>query len=279
MMRNIKVLVLLLLVLVGCSQPKEKKVLRLATTTSVNDTGLLDMLSAKLLKEKNIELQWVSVGTGKALTLGKNCDVDIVLTHAPKAEEEVMKTGRLQERTPLMKNYFILVGPSSYKDALVGKDAKVILKEISIQKYPFISRGDDSGTHKKELEIWSLSGIPKEKLLSPWYMETGQGMLQTLLVANEKEGFALTDIATWYKFKDAYPNTRLIPYTHQDEGLVNIYSTLFVNAKECDKVNDALAREFVAWLLSQPVQQYIAEYTLQNEPVFFPLYLDGLPKQ
>ncbi|MDE7469007.1 MAG: substrate-binding domain-containing protein [Desulfovibrionaceae bacterium] len=268
-----------LVILIGCSKPEEP-ILRLATTTSVNDTGLLDLLSTVLLKEKgNIELQWVSVGTGKALELGKNCDVDLVLTHMPTAEEKAIASGGLKERTPIMYNYFVLVGPSSLKEKVEGTSVSEVLQDVSKNQYPFISRGDASGTHQKEIELWQAINIPKEELTTPWYMETGQGMLQTLVVADEKEGFTLTDIATWAKFQDAYPNSRLVAYVDNDESLKNIYSTLFVDKERCPKVKDELAREFVSWLTSKSTQEFIGAYRLQYKNVFFPLYIEEMPKE
>lgn len=271
-------IILFIFVVIGCSSREENRILRLGTTTSVNDTELLDALSKKLKQEKNIEIQWISVGTGKALLLGKNCDVDIVLTHAPEAEAEAIKEGYLQERIPIMENYFILVGPSSRQESLEGTNTEEILQEIAKKEYSFISRGDDSGTHKKERSLWQSIGVNKELLQSEWYMETGQGMLQSLIIAEEKEGFTITDIATWHKFKSSYPESRLVVYTNNDVALVNTYSTLFINKERCTKVQDELAREFSAWLLSQPIQEYIGSYMLHNQPVFFPLYKDGMPK-
>lgn len=279
MMRSIRYLILFLFViLLGC-QPQETKTLRLATTTSVNDTGLLDILSIRLLNDKDIILKWVSVGTGKALALGKSCDADVVLTHMPSAEEEAIASGGLKERTPIMYNYFVLVGPSSLKSEVSGASVAEILQIIYSKKYTFISRGDSSGTHQKELELWQSIGVPKEELTTPWYIETGQGMLQSLVIADEKQGFTLTDIATWNKFQDAYPNTQLIAYTANDESLKNVYSTLLVDKARCPKVEEEGAREFVSWLISQPIQELIGEYRLHNKEVFFPLYLEGMPKQ
>lgn len=279
MMRYLHYFILFFLIVLTACSKQEDRVLHLATTTSVNDTGLLDVLSAKLLKEENgIDLQWVSVGTGKALELGKNCDVDLVLTHMPTAEEKAISSGGLQERTPIMYNYFVLVGPSSLQESIRGADVKELLQAIVNNKSPFLSRGDSSGTHQKELELWQSINVPKEELTSPWYMETGQGMLQTLVIANEKQGFTLTDIATWYKFQEAYPDSHLIAYTQKDESLKNIYSTLFVNKQRCPKVKDSLAHEFVAWLISQPVQEFIGNYKLQDKQLFFPLYVEDMPK-
>jgi len=156
----------------------------MATTTSTDNTGLLDYLAPVFKADTGIELQWVSVGTGKALALGKNCDVDVLLVHAPEAEMKYVKEGSAVDRTELMYNDFIFIGPPADPAGLKGKSVKEALGVIASKEAPFASRGDNSGTHKKELELWKHAqlAVPDKET---WYIQTGQGMLNTINIAAE----------------------------------------------------------------------------------------------
>ncbi|WP_457755985.1 substrate-binding domain-containing protein, partial [Thermodesulfatator indicus] len=195
-------LIIMLCLFVGQGFAGEKKVLRMATTTSTDNTGLLDYLAPMFKKDTGIELQWIAVGTGKALRLGQNCDVDILLVHAPPAEKKFVAAGYGINRREVMYNDFVIVGPPEDPAGIKGLSVKKALKKIAAKKATFVSRGDDSGTNKKELALWKMAGIDPKKLdKEPWYIQTGQGMLATLNVAAEKKGYTLTDRGTYIKLE------------------------------------------------------------------------------
>lgn len=261
---------------------KDEQVLVLATTTSLNDTGIIDYLSSELKKEKNIELKWLSVGTGKALAIGKNCDADVLLVHAPESETTAIEEGYASERIPFMKNSFVIVGPKRYKNIFINRTAIGFLEAKNIDAdgiFLFISRGDNSGTYKKELSLWKKANIeiPKDP---KHYIETGQGMLQTLTMANEKLAFTLTDMATWLYFLEKNPNTSSLDIVvDKGKDLENIYSVLLLSKKQCSSIKDSLAREFTTWLTSEQTQKKIQNYTIKETPLFTPLYIEGIPKK
>lgn len=280
-MKKIALIVLLILFL-PFSLCAQERTLMLATTTSVNDTGLLDFLAQRLKKERNITLKWVSVGTGKALVIGKRCDADFLLVHAPDAEKKAIQEGYVTERIPFMENFFTIVGPKKIRSQF-DKEPSVesILTYIARNNTaatPFVSRGDDSGTHKKELSLWKMVNITPNPTRNAWYLESGQGMLNTLMIANQKDAFVLTDIATWLRFKSKFPDTTLVQYTTNDAPLKNTYSILLLNTAQCKTTQDALAREFTAWLITPAIQQAIAKYTINNQSIFTPLYPKEMPK-
>ena len=182
-LRSIIVAFLLVFTLIGTAGAVE--VLRMATTTSTDNTGLLDYLAKLLLEQKGIELQWVAVGTGKALEYGRNGDVDVLLVHAPDVEKKFVADGWGVNRRQVMYNDFIIVGPASDPAKVAGMGAAPAMKKIAAAGAPFASRADKSGTHVAELVLWKNAGIPepdKEK----WYIQTGQGMLETLIAGEQK---------------------------------------------------------------------------------------------
>ncbi|MFP5260018.1 MAG: substrate-binding domain-containing protein, partial [Acidobacteriota bacterium] len=162
------------------------EVLMMATTTSTDDTGLLPVLAEAFKKDTGIELKWVAVGTGKALEHGKNCDVDVLLVHAPGAEKKFVEEGNGTKRTEVMYNDFVIVGPAADPAKIKGKKANEALAAIAAAKAPFISRGDDSGTHKMEQSLWKGAGmaLPDKET---WYVSAGQGMMATLNMAGERK--------------------------------------------------------------------------------------------
>ena len=174
------------------------KKLMMATTTSTQDSGLLEYLQPSFKAETGIDLKWVAVGTGKALEIAKNCDADVLLVHAPAAEMEFVKAGHGVDRRQIMYHDFVLVGTAQDPAQVKGKTAAEALKAIAGHKNPFVSRGDQSGTHKAELKLWKASSLSPDK--EPWYVSAGQGMMATLNMAAEKKGYALTDRGTWIKF-------------------------------------------------------------------------------
>lgn len=248
----------------------EDQVLRMATTTSTDNTGLLDYLAPRFKKDTGIELQWVSVGTGKALELGKNCDVDVLLVHAPPAEKKFVDAGYGVDRRQVMYNDFVIIGPKDDPAKIKGLSVADALKKISADKAPFISRGDDSGTNKKELALWKKAGIHGLDKQS-WYVQTGQGMMATINVAAERNGYTLTDRGTYITYENNQKgNPPLVILVEGDPGLFNQYSVIPVNPKHCPKVKFELAKKFSAWMASPEIQKFIGDFRLKGKQLFTP---------
>ncbi len=261
-------LLFLLFQTVGASICKADTLL-LATTTSTQDSGLLDILSPIFTEETGISLQWVSVGTGKALALAKNCDVDVVLVHAPETEKAFMQDGYASRRHLVMYNNFIIVGPQSDPAHIEGKSAPLALKSLSEKGELFVSRGDNSGTHIREQAIWKQTGMTapqKEK----WYYSVGQGMMHTLNIASEKHAYTLTDSGTWIQFQHKNPHTELRMLIATDETLFNQYSVLELEPRNCPRMKKDLAARFAKWMTSSAVQKRIADFKVQGKQLFFP---------
>ena len=246
------------------------EVLRMATTTSTDNTGLLDYLAPLLLKETGIEVQWVSVGTGKALEYGKNGDVDVVLVHDPKAEEKFVAEGSGVNKRQVMYNDFIIVGASSDPAMIQGLSVKEALKKIALSGAPFASRADKSGTHMAEVALWKTAGVPqpdKEK----WYIQTGQGMLETIMIADERKGYTLTDRGTFIKFEDSRKGSASMEIAVEgDSSLRNQYSVIAVNPVKWDNIRYDLALKYIDWLVSPSTQKAIADFKLLGKQLFFP---------
>lgn len=246
------------------------EVLRMATTTSTDNTGLLDYLAPLLLKEKGIDIQWVSVGTGKALEYGRNGDVDVLLVHAPEVEKKFVADGWGVNRRQVMFNDFIIVGPSSDPAGVKGLPAADAMKKISLTGAPFASRADKSGTNVAELALWKAAGIPepdKEK----WYIQTGQGMLETLMITDERKGYTLTDRGTFIKFEDSRKGqSDLAIIVEGDPSLKNQYSVIAVNPAKWENIRYDLALTYIDWLISPSTQKAIAEFHLLGKQLFFP---------
>ena len=259
----------LLLILGGAFPAKAGDTLMMATTTSTQDTGLLEYLNPFFLKETGIELKWVAVGTGKALEIAKNCDADVLLVHAPAAEKAFVKDGYGIDRRQIMYNDFVLVGPKADPAKVKGKKTAEALAAIYAAHAPFVSRGDQSGTHKAELKLWKASNLSPDK--EPFYISAGQGMIATLNMAAEKNGYALTDRGTWIKFQgqrgEANP---LMIVVEGDTALYNQYSVITVNPKICPNTKAALGKKFEDWWVAPATQKRIADYKLEGKQLFFP---------
>ena len=235
--------------------------LMMATTTSTEDTGLLDYLQPLFKEATGIDLQWTAVGTGEALKMGEDGQVDIVLVHAKASEEEFVANGFGVERFPVMYNDFVIVGP---KDKLMEtEDVAAVFGAINAQELPFVSRGDDSGTDKKEKKIWEALEIDPTR--NPNYIESGQGMGATLTMANEKEAFCLTDRGTWLKqSKDSENNYTLDIVCEGGKELLNQYGVIAVNPEKFPEVNNEAANAFIEWITSDEVQKLIGEYGVEE---------------
>ena len=244
--------------------------LMMATTTSTDDTGLLPVLGEALQKDTGIELKWVAVGTGKALEHGKNCDVDVLLVHAPGAEKKFVEEGNGTKRTEVMYNDFILVGPAADPAKIKGKKADEALAAIAAAKAPFISRGDDSGTHKMEQSLWkgASMALPDKEA---WYVSAGQGMMATLNMAGERKGYTLVDRGTYIAYEDqAKGKPALAILVEGDKPLLNQYSVIPVNPAKCPKVKVKEAEAFSDWLASAKGQKVVGDFTLKGKKLFTP---------
>ena len=244
--------------------------LKMATTTSTANTGLLDYLAPKFQKDTGIELQFVAVGTGKALKLGQNCDVDVLMVHAPAAEKKYVTAGYGIDRREIMYNDFVIIGPKNDPAKVKGMKVVAALKKIAAQKAPFASRGDNSGTHKKELALWKAAGIKPPKKAA-WYMETGQGMIKTINLAAEKTAYTMTDRGTFIKYSATHKgNPPLVVLVEGDKILFNQYSVMIVNPKRCKNVKVDLAKKYSDWITSKKVQKLIGDFRLMGKKLFIP---------
>lgn len=247
----------------------EKRLL-LATTTSTDNTGLLDYLAPMLAKATGIELKWVATGTGKALKLGENCDADVLMVHAPAAEKEYVDKGFGVNRRQIMFNEFIFIGPGSDPASIEGKNVCVSLGKIMEQEAMFASRGDNSGTNEKEISLWQdCAGKVPEK--ERWYLQTGQGMLATINVAAERNAYTMTDRGTFIKYEANHGgNPPLQIMVEGDASLMNQYSVIEVNPARCPNVKNDLAKAFGTWLVSPEAQEAIGNFRLLGKQLFIP---------
>jgi tungstate transport system substrate-binding protein len=238
---------------------KEKKAeptdLILATTTSTQDSGLLDVLLPIFEEENNVKVKTIAVGTGQALEMGSKGEADVLLVHAPKSEEELVTSGDAINRKRVMYNDFILVGPKDNPASINSEDINAAFKTISDSKANFVTRGDDSGTHKKELGIWTAVNIQPA---GDTYISTGQGMGASLQIANEKNGYILTDRATWLAQEKNLTNLQIIVEGGKD--LMNIYHVMQVNPEKHDMVNSKDAEKFVDFMVSSETQNVIESF-------------------
>ena len=242
----------------------------MATTTSTDNTGLLDYLMPNFKKATGIEVKWTATGTGKALKLGENCDVDILMVHAPPAEKTFVKAGFGIDRREIMYNDFVIIGPASDKTGIKGKSIEDALKAIKAAKAVFVSRGDNSGTNKKEISLWKAAGLPvpeKEK----WYVQTGQGMLATINIAAEHNGYTMTDRGTYIKYEaNMNGNPPLKILVQGDAVLLNQYSVIAINKGHCPNAKYDLAKKFTDWITNAEAQQLIKDFKLLGKPLFTP---------
>lgn len=244
--------------------------LKMATTTSTDNTGLLDVIAPLYKNDFGVDLKWISVGTGNALKLGENCDVDVVFVHAPELEKKFVADGFGVDRTPVMYNDFVILGTPELKAKFEGKTIKEAFEIIKKEQIKFVSRGDNSGTHSKEKSVWKsvMGDVPsKEK----WYIEAGQGMIATINIANEQRGLTLSDRGTYIKYESNYKgNPPLVIVLGSDTNLNNYYSIMAVNPKNCPKADYSGATNFIKWIVSPKIQQSIADFKLLDKQLFTP---------
>jgi tungstate transport system substrate-binding protein len=235
-------------------KPKPTEMI-LATTTSTEDSGLLDVLIPMFEKQNNVKVKTVAVGTGQALEMGTKGEADVLLVHAPDAEQKVVDSGDAINRKRVMYNDFILVGPNENPADVSGQDIKGAFKKLNDTKATFVSRGDDSGTNKMELSIWNSLSI---KPTGTTYVSTGQGMGATLQVASEKKGYTLTDRATWLAQKKNLGNLKIVVEGGQD--LMNIYHVMQVNPEKHKMVNSKDAGKFVDFMVNDKTIEVIENF-------------------
>jgi tungstate transport system substrate-binding protein len=246
----------------------QEKVLLMATTTSTEDTGLLNILAPEFKKATGIDLRWTATGTGKALKLGEDCNVDVLMVHAPGAEKKLVEAGFGLNRREIMYNDFIIVGPAADPAGIKGKSVKEALQAIRAKQALFVSRGDKSGTHMMELDLWKGGGgaVPEKEA---WYAQAGQGMMATITIAAEKKGYTLTDRGTWIKYENNMKgNPPLKILVEGDQVLFNQYSVIAVNPAKCGKAQLDLATKFSDWIAGPEGQKLIREFKLEGKPLF-----------
>jgi len=252
---------------VASAVPKpERPDLLLATTTSTQDSGLLDVLIPDFERRTGYRVKATAVGTGAALALGARGDADVVLVHAPSAEEAWMKDGNGDRRLLVMHNDFVIVGPPEDPARIKGRKVFEALKAIADAKATFISRGDNSGTDILEKSLWKQTGIAPQRA---WYVESGSGMGQTLTVASEKKAYLVTDRGTFLSRRSTLSLEILV---EKDPPLINIYHVITVNGARFPRMNKAGADAFADYLVSPAAQRIIGEFGVDKfgQPLFFP---------
>lgn len=256
--------------LLSATVAAEKNVLMMATTTSTDNTGLLDYLSPKFTEATGSELKWTATGTGKALKLGEKCDVDILMVHAPPAEKKFVNAGFGTDRKEVMYNDFVIIGPEADNAGIKGKSIKEALQLVQTKKAVFVSRGDNSGTNKKEISLWKAANLPLPEK-EAWYVQTGQGMLATINIANERNGYTMTDRGTYIKYADNLKgNPPLKVLVESDSVLLNQYSIIAIDKKHCENAKYDLAKQFIQWITAAEAQQLIKDFKLLGKPLFTP---------
>jgi tungstate transport system substrate-binding protein len=270
----------------------EDKVLKMSTTTSTQSSGLLDILLPELEKDTGIKVKVIAKGTGAAIRDGQDGNVDVIFVHAKGREIKFVEDGYGTERFPVMHNDFVLIGPAAdaagVKSAATSAEA---LKKIAAASAPFISRGDDSGTHTKEVNLWVDSGLPmidqsltvvkngenaeivikRPENSEGWYHSIGQGMGKTITYADEKQAYTLSDRGTYIKYKfGKTPAIELEVLAEGDEGLANPYGVIPVNPAKHPHVQYDMAMEFVNWITGARGQKLIGDYRLEGKQLFFP---------
>jgi tungstate transport system substrate-binding protein len=239
----------------------------LATTTSTQDSGLLDVLVPDFQQKTGYTVKTVAVGSGEAIKMGQECNADVLLVHSPSAEKDFMSNNYGSDRRLVMHNDFIIVGPASDPAGIIGAPtAAEAFAKIAETQSPFISRGDKSGTNTKELAIWKAANVTPE---GTWYTESGQGMGATLTIASEQGAYTLTDRATYLANKD---NLQLDKIFEGDPSLLNIYHVIVVNPANCPSVNNAGAIAFADYLVSPETQALIGSFGTEKfgQPLFTP---------
>ena len=241
----------------------------LATTTSTQDSGLLDVLIPLFEAETGFTVQTVAVGSGQAMTMGQEGNADVLLVHSPSAEKTFMNDGWGKDRALIMHNDFILVGPAADPAKVKGMGPADAFKAIVVAEAPFVARADKSGTSTKELGIWAKTDVDPATAKPAWYIETGQGMGASLTIASEKGGYILTDRATYLANKDKLQLEILV---EGNKTLLNVYHVITVNTEKWPKANYDGATAFLNFMIDPATQEVIAKFGVEKygQPLFFP---------
>jgi tungstate transport system substrate-binding protein len=270
MLPHLLVIALITPAVVSCGGDRDDSearggVLRLAVTTSTRDSGLLDVVVPVFEKEQGVRVDVIAVGTGKALKLGEAGDVDVVLVHSRQFEDAFVAAGHGTRREDVMYNSFEILGPPGDPAAVAGADPLAALQKIGAGQHRFVSRGDDSGTHNRELSLWQKGGGRPD-----WddYIESGRGMGASLIMADQMEAYILADRGTYLSFKD---KIRLAPLAAASQDLKNPYGIIVVDPNKHPAIRGDLANAFVDFIVSPPAQRLIRDYTINGERLFHPL--------
>lgn len=249
------------------ASPPAAKAVILATTTSTQDSGLLDELIPRFEKQTGYPVKTIAVGSGQAIAMGRRGEADVLLVHSPEAEKALMAEGSGLNRRIVMHNDFVLLGPAADPAGIRGKAAGSALQAIASAGAVFMSRGDNSGTHAQEQKLWAAAGLRPEG--SVWYQQTGLGMGQTLAIAAEKRAYTLSDRGTYLALRR---KLGLEILSEGDAALLNVYHVIEVNAARFSKVNAPGSRAFADFLVSKDVQTLIKKYGISTHgaPLFFP---------
>jgi len=246
----------------------QEKSIVVASTTSTQDSGLFGHILPMFKAKTGIDVKVVAQGTGQALDTARRGDADVVFVHAKPAEEKFLSEGFGVKRYPVMYNDFVLIGPKADPAGIKGsKDIVAALGAIKAKGADFISRGDKSGTHQAELNLWKVAGIDIEQDKGPWYKSIGQGMGAALNTASASNSYVLTDRGTWLAFKN---RGDMIVAVEGDRRLFNQYGVMLVNPAKHPSVKKELGQAFIDWLVSPDGQKAIADYKIGGEPLFYP---------
>ncbi|MDD3984409.1 MAG: extracellular solute-binding protein [Methanobacterium sp.] len=288
MKKNWKIISILLVLIIGIiaigaytftGGNSGKQTLKIATTTSLEDTGLLEELETVFEKKyPNIDVQFIATGTGQALEYGKKGDVDLVMVHSKKQEEQFVTEGYGTQRYPFAYNYFYIVGPVNDPAKINGTNATTAFKNIHIKgsanpnKVKFTSRGDNSGTNIREITLWNATGADYNTIIrnQTWYLESGKGMGDTLTIADQKSAYSLSDSGTFLAFEG---KIKLVPFVTQGKELLNIYSLIPENPQKFPKVNKDAGMKWVDFILSSEGQGIVENYGKDKygQQLFIPL--------
>jgi tungstate transport system substrate-binding protein len=250
------------------SAQAQERFITVASTTSTEQSGLFTHLLPRFEQKTGIKVHVVAVGTGQALDIARRGDADVVFVHARSAEEKFLAEGHGVKRYPVMYNDFVLVGPKGDPAKIGGsRDILEALKKLEAARAPFVSRGDRSGTHLAELDLWKAARIDIDTAKGPWYRDTGQGMGPALNTASSMNAYILTDRGTWLSFKNRGDLTILV---EGDRRLFNQYGVMLVNPDKHPSVKKDLGQLFIDWVISPEGQQTIADYKINGEQLFFP---------
>ena len=250
------------------SAQAQDRFITVGSTTSTEQSGLFSHLLPRFEQKTGIKVRVVAVGTGQALDIARRGDADVVFVHALSAEEKFLAEGHGVKRFPVMYNDFVVVGPKNDPAKIGGsKDITDALRKVATARVPFVSRGDKSGTHLAELDLWKAAGVDIDKAKGPWYRDTGQGMGPALNTAASMNAYVLADRGTWLSFKNRGDLTILV---EGDKRLFNQYGVMLVNPDKHPSVKKELGQAFVDWVISPEGQKAIADFKINGEQLFYP---------